>query len=677
MPEKKDVFKSFLYGGDYCPEQWPKEVWEEDMRLMKEASVNMVTIGVFNWALSQPNEQEYTFKWLDGVMDMLHAHSIMADLGTLTASPPAWMYNKYPEIRPVNEDGILLNFGSRQTFCPNSPVYIDLSRKLVEKLASHYKGHPSLAMWHINNEFSHKVFHCYCSTCEKEFQNWVEKKYETIENLNNTWGTAFWGQYVYQWNEVFPPRRTAQYINPALMLDYRRFMTDSYLNLYLGEAEIVRRITPEIRVTTNFLCEFKTMDYFKWGKHLDFVAVSSFPDPRPDTHPGYATLSHDLMRGIKHQQPFVLLEQAPSQVTWRSHNTNKRPGVNRLWSYQGMAHGSDGFMFFQWRQSTQNAEKFHSAMVPHAGEHSRIYNETKQLGAELTRLSDIKGSRVKANACMLIDYNNWWGVEYFPGPTNEIKYLQQVKQFSYPLQEKNITIDVQDQDGFDPFKYAVVFIPMLYMVKDTVAEKIDEYVKNGGVVVVSYYSGWVNENDTVFKGGAPGPLTDVLGLKIEEFDVLAPGMSNVVDIKPDIPHWNGKDTYSCNFWAENINTTTCEALAVYKEDFYAGKPAVTRNKYGKGYAYYIGAQANDGFFSDFIDFVCNSHHLQPDLDVPRNVEVVTRVKDGKEYIFILNHAYKDVNIQLPSGKYRNLIDDEIIGASFVLKNTDVKILVRQ
>jgi beta-galactosidase len=675
---KKLKINNFPFGGDYCPEQWPKEVWAEDMRLMREASVNMVTIGVFNWAASQPEEDVYTFDWLQEIMDMVHENGITADLGTLTASPPAWMYVKYPEIRPMDENGIYFNYGSRQTFCPSSEIYKKFSHKLVEKLATHFKDHPALAMWHINNELSHKIFHCFCDTCGSRFQEYVKNKYETIENLNDVWGTQFWGQYVSNWNEIFPPRKTAQYVNPALMLDYRRFMTQSYIEIYKGEAEIVRRITPDIPVTTNFLCEFKTMDYFKWGEHLDVIAVSSFPDPKVDTHPGYATLSHDIMRGIKHQQPFILLEQAPSHVTWRQYNTNKRPGVNRLWSYQGMAHGSDGFLFFQWRQSRQNAEKFHSAIVPHTGEESRIYKEVKQLGAELKTLTEIKESKVKSSVCLVFDYDNWWSVESVPAPSLELKYLQQIKKYSYALQEMNITVDIQDQDGLNlDNKYKVVVAPLMYLVKPGVSEKLYKFVEEGGVLITTFFSLWVDQTDAVFLGGAPGPLTDLMGFKLDEFDVLSPGMTNSLTMANNIKINDKTDTYGITHWADIINLTTAQPLATYDSDYYKGKPAVTVNSYGKGHVYYVGAEINDPFTKDFLSYVMGKHRITPDLIVPEGVEVVTRVKEGTEYIFVLNHAYKEVNISLPEGKYTDMITQEVLEKSFVLKNTDVKILKKK
>jgi beta-galactosidase len=434
----------------------------------------------------------------------------------------------------------------------------------------------------------------------------------------------FWGQHIFNWDEITPPRKTTQYVNPAVSIDYRRFMTMTYLNLYKGEADIVRKHTPDIPVTTNFLCEFKAMDYFKWGEHIDYIAVSSFPDPKSDTHPGYATLSHDLMRGLKNQKPFILLEQAPSQVTWRAFNTTKRPGVNRLWSYQGMAHGSDGFLFFQWRQSRQNAEKFHSAMVPHAGENTRIFKEIKQLGAELKNLTEIKDSKVKSEVCLIFDYDNWWAVENFPAPASELKYLLQTKKYSYSLQEMNITIDIQDQDGEGFDKYKMVVAPLMYMVKPGMAEKIRKFVKTAEFSLHHSLVRGLITTMLFFQGEHQGRLKDVIGFSVEEYDVLSPGMSNSVQTMGDLKN-AAADAYDVDLWADVINLTTAEPLAVYKGDYYKDKPAVTVNKFGKGYAYYIASDLKNPFSRDFLTYVCSKHGITPSLEVPDGVEVVSRL----------------------------------------------------
>ncbi|HSH09433.1 MAG TPA: beta-galactosidase, partial [Oceanipulchritudo sp.] len=434
-------FSKLYFGGDYTPEHFPREVMLEDMRLMQKAGVNLVTINVFSWAQIQPDEDTYEFGWLDDIMDTLAGNGIFADLGTATASTPAWMARKYPEILPVDANGIRYNHGSRQTFNPNSPKYRELSAKLVQAIAERYKTHPALAMWHVNNELSQLVAADYSEITARKFRHWCKERFQTCERLNAAWGMHFWGNQIFDWEELVPPMKTAHQVNTSLLLDWKRFTNECYMEVARAEIAILREITPEVPITTNFLYEYKLLDYFAWADLIDFVSVSSFPDPKVTNHPGEAALSHDLMRGIK-DQPFVLLEQAPSQVNWRMANVNKKPGVMRLWSHQGMAHGADGFLFFQWRASRHGSEKFHSAMVPHSGENSRVFREMTAFGKELPSLQEAIGSQVQAEVAIVMDYNNWWTVEFTPGPTALLKYLEILQAFHFPLFEQNITTDV-------------------------------------------------------------------------------------------------------------------------------------------------------------------------------------------------------------------------------------------
>jgi beta-galactosidase len=458
---KKFVLPDIYFGGDYTPEHFPKDVMQEDMRLMKKASVNIATLNVFTWGQLQPNEETWTFQWLDEVMDTLTENGVYADMGTATASTPAWMAKKYPEILPIDEKGLHFYHGSRQCFNPNSPKYRELSKRLVRKIAQRYKDHPALCMWHVNNELSHQVNYDFSEITINKFRNWCKDKYGTCENLNKTWGLHFWGNTIYQWDELMPPMRTAHQVNTSLLLEWKRFTNECYMEVAQYEIDILREVTPDVPITTNFLYEFKTLDYFAWAEMIDFISVSSFPDPKTTNHPGEAALSHDIMRGLK-DQPFVLLEQAPSQLNWRLANVNKKPGVMRLWSHQGMAHGSDSFLFFQWRASVHGSEKFHSAMVPHSGENSRIFREMTELGNELPNLKEVVGSDVQADVAMVLDYNNWWTAEFTPGPTALLKYLENLQAYHYPLHEQNITTDIIPYDR-DLSKYKVVIAPLLYM----------------------------------------------------------------------------------------------------------------------------------------------------------------------------------------------------------------------
>ncbi|HEX3045057.1 MAG TPA: beta-galactosidase [Bacillota bacterium] len=658
--EQKKLFQTpvgipprIFYGGDYNPEQWPESVWVEDMRLMKQAGVNLVTVGVFSWALLQSDEETYQFDWLDRLLNLLAEHGIFVDLATATAAQPAWISQKYPDILPVDVRGNTISYGSRQSYCPNSPSYRNLSQKLVRQLAQRYQNHPALLMWHINNEYGCHISTCYCENCARAFRSWLEAKYGTIEKVNEVWGTNFWSQRYYQWSEIIPPRATSTFPNPAQVLDYRRFMSDSLLECYLGEYRLLKEVTPGIPVTTNFLGLLKPLDYFKWAEYLDVISWDSYPDPEAADHAVWTALSHDLMRGLKNGQPFFLMEQAPSQVNWRPINPNKRPGVMALWSYQAIAHGADAVLFFQWRQSLKGAEKFHSAIVTHTGvDQSRIYRECAKLGNELGNLSEITGSQVPAQAAIIFDYENWWAVEYEQRPHQNLLYLDQILNYYQPLFTANIPVDVVPVN-VDFSNYQLVIAPLLYLVKPGVAAALETYVNQGGTLIVTFFSGIVDQTDGIFPGGYPGPLKDLLGLKVEEFDPLDPRRTNKICLTQALEGLNNE--YNCNLWCDVVQPISAKPLAQFGTDYYAGFPAVTVNQYGKGQAYYIATQPEPLFLKHFLKYVCQTCGIKPPLEAPAGVEVMTRSQSDRKYLFILNHNQQPTQIPLPEGVYEDLI----------------------
>ncbi|MCL6589889.1 MAG: beta-galactosidase [Firmicutes bacterium] len=642
-----------FYGGDYNPEQWPEAVWLEDMRLMKQAGVNLVSVGIFSWALLQPDEDSYQFQWLDRVLNLLAEHGIWADLATATAAQPAWISQKYPDVLPVDARGNIISYGSRQSYCPNSPSYRKLGQKLVRKLAERYQNHPALFMWHINNEYGCHIHSCYCENCAQGFRSWLKARYGTVEKVNEAWGTNFWSQRYYQWSEIIPPRATSTFPNPAQVLDYRRFMSDSLLECYLGEYRLLKEITPGIPVTTNFLGLFKPLDYFKWAQYIDIISWDSYPDPESPDTPAWTALSHDLMRSLKNGQPFFLMEQAPSQVNWRPVNSNKRPGVMALWSYQAIAHGADAVLFFQWRQSLKGAEKFHSAIVTHTGDDgSRIYRECAKLGNELANLNEIPGSEVHAQTAIIFDYENWWAVEYEQRPHQNLLYLGQIFNYYQPLFATNIPVDIVPVNT-EFRRYRLVIAPLLYLVKPGVAAALEAFVAQGGVLIMTFFSGIVDQNDGVFPGGYPGPFKGLLGLKVEEFDPLEASRTNKIVLTQA---WEGfKDEYNCNLWCDVVHPATAKPLAQFMTDYYAGFPAVTVNQYGKGQAYYIATQPEPAFLIDFLKYVCRISGIQAPLKAPAGVEVMARSQNGRDYLFVLNHNLQGVRVPLPEGKYEDLI----------------------
>jgi beta-galactosidase len=667
---KTYTLPDLYFGGDYTPEHFPRDVMAEDMRLMKIAGVNLATINVFSWAQLQPDEDTWTFEWLDEIMDTLAKNRIFADLGTATASTPAWMAKKYPEILPVDDKGLLFHHGSRQNFNPNSPKYRELSAVLVRKIAERYKGHPALAMWHVNNELSHQVNYDFSDITIRKFRDWCQARFGTCEKMNQTWGLHFWGNNITAWEELMPPMRTAHQVNTSLLLDWKRFTNDCYMEVARAEIAILREVTPDVPITTNFLYEFKTLDYFAWADMLDFISVSSFPDPKITNHPGEAALSHDIMRGLK-DQPFVLLEQAPSQVNWRLANVNKKPGVMRLWSYQGMAHGSDGFLFFQWRASVHGSEKFHSAMLPHIGENSRIFREVTTLGHELPQLKEIVGSRVKADVAIILDYHNWWTVEFTPGPTALLDYLANLKAYHYALFEENITTDVIPFDR-KLSHYKVVIAPLLYMVKPGFRESVESFVAAGGTFITTFFSGVVNEFDEVFGGGYPGPLSDLLGVKVEEFEAMKPYVKNSLLVSDDLPGLAGE--YESSLWCDIVQLNGATPLAVYGSDYFKGSPALTANTFGKGKAYYVATLPSGDFLRSFLKTLCAQQRVNPVLAAPARVEAVTRTHAGHDYLFVMNHNYEPVEVTLPGQPRFDLLSQTMVAGTVTLKALQPMIL---
>lgn len=664
---------AIYYGGDYNPDQWDEETWKEDMRLFKLAGINLVRLPVFSWAKLQPAEDKYDFDWLDRVLDMLVENGIYACIATSTAAQPAWMSLKYPEVLPVDVYGRKRTHGKRVNFCPNSEKYREFAAKLVRKLAERYKDHPALIMWNVANEYG---TYCYCENCAKKFREWLKERYGSIEELNKRWNLSFWGHTVYDWEEITVPSELNddnKWYQPKA-LDYLRFMTDSNIACYLNEYRILKEITPHVPVTTNISGFIKKLDQFKWANYVDVVAWDNYPRPTDDM--STVALKHDLMRGLKNGQPYVLMEQTPSQQNWQPYNMLKRPGVMRLLSYQALAHGADTVLFFQMRRSVAGVEKFHGAVIDHAGhENTRVFRECAQLGHELKKFGDsILDSRIEAKVAIMFDWDNWWAVELSSGPSVDLKYFEQVNKYYKALYDMNIAVDIIRPDA-DLSKYSMVIAPVLYMTKPGVAESIERYVQEGGTFVTTFLSGVVDENDRVILGGYPGKLRKVLGIWVEEVDGILPEMRNSIVIKKPKGNLCGK--YECKLICEVVHSEGAEVLGVYGKDFYAGLPCFTVNNFGKGKAYYIATDPEEAFLHEFMKVLCKERNIRPPLEVPRGVEVTQRVKGERKFLFILNHNDYPVGIELGDSKYRDIITGQEMVDYFILESKGVVVLENQ
>jgi beta-galactosidase len=605
-----------IYGADYNPEQWDKKIWLDDMKYMKEASVNMVNLNIFGWSIIEPKEGCYDFSMLDELMDLLFENGIDVDLATATAAQPAWLSKQYKDILPKDQQMNTIWYGSRQSYCPNSARYKEKVSDLVETIAKRYKSHPALKMWHINNEYSDHLSSCYCDNCAREFREWLKGKYSLID-LNERWGTAFWSQRYYDFDEIIPPRQTSADHNPGLVLDYKRFMSDSFFNLYQMEYKILKSYTPNIEVTTNFMGnDNKPLDYYKWAQQIDVISWDSYPDPLSDTSPMSNAFTHDLMRSLK-SKPYIMMEQAPNQVNWRSINPNKKPGEMATYSIQCIAHGGVGVMFFQWRQSLKGAEKFHSGMIPHGGTNTRTFKEIVNLGDKLSRTKSIN---YQSNVAIYMDYDCWWALEYEPGPSSKMKYMDRIREYYAYFYNKNIPVDIVF-DGSTYEEYDNIIVPNLYMLKSD--EKFRNYVKTGGKLIVGPFSGIVDESDTVFYDGYMSSLEDVFGMKVIGYNVL----ENTVDISGKLVG---------RYWQDEILLNGAEALHTYKSSYNVNKAAVTKYNYGNGTSYYIGTSFKN------IDSVLDGVLDIKGIPSPRNIEII---RMENRYI-IINHNNESNKIKL-------------------------------
>ncbi|QQQ63211.1 beta-galactosidase [Paenarthrobacter ureafaciens] len=652
-----DRLGGIAYGGDYNPEQWPREVWREDAELMKQAGVNLVTLAVFSWSRLETADGIFDFDWLDEVMDLMHAHGIGVDLATPDAVPPAWLVQQYPDIMPERADGSIFGFGSRQHFDVSHPVYRAKSLELTEKMGERYASHPALRMWHVGNEYGPTS---YGPWAEDAFRAWLQEKYGSIDHLNDAWSTSVWGQLYTEWSQVRVPEQPRTWSNPSRRLDFHRFTSHSMLEHFKAERDILRRHTPDLPIVTNFMRFYKTNDYWAWAAEEDAAALDIYPDPREvDAHVA-AALNFDLMRSLRHGQPWMVMEQATGAVSQWSINVSKLPGTMRLGSYQAIAQGADGILFFQWRQAKGGTERYHSAMVSHAGPNTRIFREVCQLGQELKALGEVTGSRSEARVAIVFDWDCWWALELGNSPRSDLNYPQEVLRFYRPLFEANVAVDFVNANS-DLSPYDVVIMPASYLLTDASASRFEQYVASGGRLVVSYLSGIVDENNSIRLGGYPGALRDVLGAWSEEMHPLAETEDLV-----KLATFDG-GTSSADYWTEHVHAETAEVVASYASGRLSGMPAVTKNTVGAGTAMYISARVEDGLLQQLLADVLRTAGITAVLDVPTGVQVRRRTSttpDGKvnSFLFVLNHNDAPVTVEVNDGGTDVFTDSPVRGA---------------
>lgn len=634
MPSLRDAARGrILFGGDYNPEQWPEEVWEDDARLMKEAGVNSVTLGVFSWAKIEPHPGEREFGWLNRLMDLMHAHGIGVVLATPTASPPPWMGARHPETLPRAEDGSVVWYGSRQQFCASSPVYRRHAAALTEDLAARYAQHPALTVWHINNEYG---THCWCDGTAAHFRRWLCGRYGTLDALNEAWGTAFWSQRYDAWPEILPPRKAQYMKNPAQVLDFKRFTSDALMECYAAERDIVARHTPHIPVTTNFMPLWSGQDAWAWSAQEDIVSVDIYPDPRDPQGGQYNAMLADMTRS-QAAGPWMLMEQAAGPVNWRGVNHPKPEGLNRLWSLQSVARGADAVCYFQWRQSRQGSEKFHSGMLTHAGEHGRTFREVKRIGAELAALGPVVGGAdVPADVAVLHDWDAWWAGAQEGRPSSLLDYTEVIRRWHRALWENGVVTEFARPDA-DLSRFRAVVLPHLYLLTDAAIDNLVAYAHGGGRLVCGFFSGVADVDDRIRPGGMDARLRELFGIRtLHEWWPL------------DADATVECDGFRGGLWSEELEAAQdAEVVAAYRDGELAGLPAVLR----RGRAVYVSTLPEPAALRALLGDVVREAGVEPVLTgLPDGVEAVRR----GELLFLLHHGRDTVTVAVP-GVHEDLL----------------------
>ena len=631
----------FGHGGDYNPDQWLDypEVLDEDIRLMKLASCNLMSVGIFAWAKLEPEEGKYDFGWLHSIIDKLYANGINVLLATPSGARPVWMSQKYPEVLRFLNDR-RNHYGDRHNHCFTSPVYRSFVTKMNTRLAEEFGAHPGVKGWHVSNEYSGE---CHCEYCREAFRNWLKRRYGTLEKLNKEWWTGFWSKTISSWDQIEPPEPNGEHSLIGLSLSWRRFVSDQTLDFIKTEIAPMRKICPDKPVTINTMYIYD-LDYQSYADTLDFFGYDAYPRWGSGDDAAVAreyAFIYDYVRGFN-GKCWSLMESTPSQVNWQDHCKLKRPGMHMLASMQAVAHGSDTVMMFQWRKGRGGTEKFHGAVVGHDGtEFTRTFRDVSEVGDRLKRLKPMVNADVKSDAALIFDLETRWALDLAQGPQHDKQYHETQQEHYEALMRQGINIDVISQDkSFDGYKLIVA--PYLYMLKPGTAEKLTRFVENGGNLVLTYMSGLVNENDLCYLGGFPGPLKELCGLTVEETDGLYPGDENSISVNGGEAGIGG--SYKCGFICDIVHTTTAKTVGTYGSDFYAGTPALTVNSFGKGKVWYIASRAPELLFDLYAKLVKEAGVEQIASEIPKGVNVCRRVKDGKKYDFIMNFNNEPVEV---------------------------------
>lgn len=662
-------------GVDYYPEHWDKNRWETDMRMMAKAGIGLVRIGEFAWSLYEPKERTFEFAWMDEILDFLKKHQMKVVLCTPSATPPKWMTDRYPDILQWDIHGNPKIFGTRKHYCFNSDTYREKVRILNKKIAERYGAHEAVESWQIDNELGWaNTTRCYCENCRKKFQQWLKKKYQAIDNLNRIYGTVFWSQHYNDFEEVIIPRAGACYEtchdtqgqNPALLLDYDRFCSDSVISFTKESVKTIKKYSDR-PITTNLLDAAVNsgtgIDYFKLSKELDFVTWDNYIEFQwGKAQKETVSRDHALLRSYK-KQPFWVMEQQSGPCGWSKMGPAPAPGKIRLWTYQAVAQGADTVVYFRWRACPFGTEELWHGILDHDGKENRRYREIAQVGMEMKQLSRRYNALMpKAKIAILKSFDNEWSQEIHrqaEGLQYDRLQLDYYKAFS----KLGCTVDfVSPEDDFKQYK--LILAPLFMMADNETKINMENYVKEGGTALFGFRSGIKDTCNNMLTESLPGFLSDITGIEVEEYDPL-------LDKETKVSGVFGNST--AKIWCDIIVPKQAEILGVYTEDYYSGKPCFTVNRYGNGKVYYIGCDLAEESMRKLASYLGkeNGIHLLP-YEI-EGVETVQASDGERDVMFVLNHQNKPTVVPVP-GAYTEMLTEKKGYGSLYLEPAGVAVL---
>ncbi len=663
----------FRFGVDYYPEHWPEERWPEDARLMAEAGINVVRLAEFAWSFLEPQPGCFEFNWLDRAIEILHAQGIQVILGTPTASAPPWVMAMLPDAYKVNEHGHRLTYGNRCEFCPTHVGYRERGRLVTNAMAKHYADYPAVIGWQIDNELNGR---CYCSLCQSSFQTWLCHRYQTLEELNAAWGTAFWSHVYTEWSQIPVPLETGGVPNPGLELDFRRFMSDTFASFQQEQVDILRSACPEHFVTHNFMSfGFDQINYYDLAKPLDFVTWDNYPrtgwNVAKEADHAHIALGHDATRSFK-RKPFWVMEEQSGSGGWRTVGVNPRPGEMRLWTYQAIAHGADAVIYFRWRTARFGTEQFWHGVLYHHGQPGRRYAELKTIGEELKRVgAQFVGAENRNRVAMIHSYDTRWAFQIQPNH-NDFHYPALFTSYYKALHNRNIGVDLVPPD-VDLSCYRLVIAPALYILSNESANCLRNFVESGGLLIVTARSGVKDEANAIVNQYLPGLLSEVCGVEVDEYDVQPADAT--IPLELTLPDCESQSAQA-RLWFDVLRTSTARPLATYQAEYFSGAPAITLNQHGNGQAIYVGTLGDDALHDTLLDWALKSLDLHPAMDAPLGVEVTERWQGDQRLLFLLNHTKETREVPIPQ-PHLDLLTESTVNGTVKLPPYGVSVLREQ